>query len=87
MNRLADDFQLRYAAGRYWLLDMRQQGLDYQRPICLNESGAYLWSLLRQGLDRDEIAGCLSVKYGIGLEEARQDADEFFRMGDWSSPR
>jgi hypothetical protein len=72
------DYQLRYAAGRYWLLDTGQQGLDYQAPICLNETGAYLWKLFQKGLSREEIAGQLSREYGLDWEEAWQDTNGFF---------
>jgi hypothetical protein len=78
MNKHAQDYQLRYAAGRYWLLDMRQQGAEYQGPICLNESGAYLWKLFEAGKSREQIAIQLSGEFDLELEEARRDTDEFF---------
>ena len=33
-------YQLRYAAGIYWLLDMSQPGYPYRKPLPLNEMGA-----------------------------------------------
>lgn len=36
-------YQLRHAAGRYWLLDMQQEGLDYRKPVVLNECAAFIW--------------------------------------------
>ena len=35
-------YQLRHAAGRYWLLDMQQEGLVYHKPIELNECAAFI---------------------------------------------
>lgn len=32
-------YQLRCAAGKYWLLDMEQDGETYRPPLMLNESG------------------------------------------------
>jgi hypothetical protein len=72
------EYQLRRAAGKYWLLDMQQQGFDYHSPICLNESGAYLWQLYQTGCTREEIAGQLSREFGLGWEEALQDTNDFF---------
>jgi hypothetical protein len=72
------DYQLRYAAGKYWLLDMGQKGFSYQSPVCLNETGAYLWRLFQKGLEKEEIARLLSVEYGLEWEEAWQDTNEFF---------
>ena len=48
-------YQLRRAAGRYWLLDMEQEGVPYRRPLCMNEMGAAVWELLVRGLDREGI--------------------------------
>jgi hypothetical protein len=72
------DYQLRYAAGTYWLLDMGQEGFDYQSPVCLNETGAYLWRLFQKGLDKEAIARQLSEEYGLEWEEAWRDTNEFF---------
>ena len=36
-------YQLRCAAGKYWLLDMEQDGETYRPPLMLNESGAYIF--------------------------------------------
>jgi hypothetical protein len=70
------EYQLRRAAGKYWLLDM-QQGFDYHSPICLNESGAYLWQLYQKGCTREEIAGQLSREFELEWEEAWQDTNDF----------
>lgn len=35
-------YQLRCAAGKYWLLDMEQDGETYRPPLMLNERGLYL---------------------------------------------
>lgn len=47
-------YQLRCAAGKYWLLDMEQDGETYRPPLMLNESGAYIF--------RQYMAGNTAVK-------------------------
>ena len=42
-------YQLRHTAGRYWLLDMQQEGLDYRKPVVLNECAAFIWKRNDQG--------------------------------------
>jgi hypothetical protein len=78
MKMQGKGFQLRCAAGKYWLLDMEQKGFAYQPPRCLNESGAYLFALSQKGLSREAIACRLCSEFGLGQEEARQDVDGFF---------
>lgn len=42
-------YQLRCAAGKYWLLDMEQDGEPYRPPLMLNESGAYIFRQYKIG--------------------------------------
>ena len=49
-------YQLRHAAGRYWLLDMQQEGLDYRKPVVLNECAAFIWKRNDQGEPQEQIA-------------------------------
>lgn len=70
-------YQLRYAAGIYWLLDMSQPGYPYRKPLPLNEMGARIWNMLEKGLDAEEITAGLAVEYGISQEEVGKDVREF----------
>ena len=38
-------YQIRKAAGVYWLLDMEQSGIEGRGCVMLNESGALIWNL------------------------------------------
>lgn len=71
-------YQLRYAAGVYWLLQMEQSGETELRPIQLNESGAYIWKLYQDGKQFQEISRHVSEKFGILENEASADVTEFF---------
>lgn len=72
-------YQLRHAAGRYWLLDMQQEGPDYQKPVELNECAALIWKWNDQGKTQDEIAQELHNMYEIPMEQAKEDTQEFIR--------
>jgi hypothetical protein len=73
-----EDYQLRCAAGKYWLIDMKQTGPDYHKPLCLNEGGAYLWELLQNGLEKEQIITHLCHEFNLPPEEVRQDVEGFF---------
>lgn len=73
-------YQLRHAAGLYWLLDMEQDGPEYRRPLPLNEAGAEIWRSLADGMEVDAVADMLCRKYGAGEEEARADVRQFYRQ-------
>ncbi len=74
-------FQLRHAAGLYWLLDMEQKGPEYVKPIAMNEAGAYIWSMLEEKT-QDEIVQDLCQKYEISEDEARKDVGDFLKQLD-----
>lgn len=70
-------YQLRYAAGVYWLLDMEQTGKEYKRPIVMNGCGAYIWQNYIERVPEDRIADLLHERYGISREEALADINQF----------
>ncbi len=77
MNREKPRYQLRYAAGIYWLLDMEQPGVPYQKPLPMNETGAEIWNMLVQEMTVEDMARCMSQRHGVTEEEAKQDIQQF----------
>lgn len=73
-------YQLRHAAGLYWLLDMEQEGLNFLAPVSFNESGAYIWKKLDAGMKSEEIAERLSQDFGIAYDGAQRDVDMFMEQ-------
>lgn len=72
-------YQLRKAAGTYWLLDMEQDGPAYTKPVPLNESGAYIWQLLEAGHKTEQAARIVAAEYGITADEAGEDIRQFLQ--------
>lgn len=71
------DYQIRKAAGSYWLLYMNQTGKDSVLPIPLNESGAEIWNMLADGYTVEQIAQEFHIQYGIEQSEAMEDVQQF----------
>lgn len=42
-------YQLRYAAGTYWLSDTNPEGSVIPRPLELNETATEIWKMLEDG--------------------------------------
>lgn len=70
-------YMLRQAAGLYWLLDMEQDGLSYQSPLPLNETGAFIFQMMGQGMEKEQIADAVSREYQVEKETAMQDIMQF----------
>ena len=73
-------YQLRYAAGLYWLIDMEQSEGAYISPVPLNDAGAKLWRLLERGVSGEEICRRLCAEHGISEEQARRDLRDFIEQ-------
>lgn len=78
-NRVMDkeQWQLRHAAGSYWLLDMKQGPENRKSPLSLNQAGAEIWNLFEQGLDEEAVAEQMSSRYQIDRESALEDVRGF----------
>ncbi len=70
-------FQLRHAAGVYWLLDMEQEIGEYKEPLIMNETGAEIFKLLRDGKNEDEITKILADRYSSKPEDVQRDIAGF----------
>lgn len=73
-------YQLRYAAGQYWLLDMKQKGVPYRSPLSVNEAGALIWNRLLEGWTLEMISDELSREYSISTDEVRTDVLQFIEQ-------
>lgn len=73
-------YQLRKAAGLYWLLDMEQSGIERREQITLNESGAYIWEQYERLRSETAVAEALNREFGISVQEGLADIRQFFRQ-------
>ena len=48
--------------------------------IALNETGAFIWDLLKEETDAEAVAKALAAKYEIDMEIALRDTEAYIRM-------
>ena len=70
-------YQLRHAAGVYWLLKVSPLSMQYCQPIMLNDAGAFLWRLIINQVDIDKMNQYFVQEYEIEQEEAKRDIEAF----------
>ncbi len=70
-------YQLRTAAGKYWLLDMEQSPENYRAPLAMNETGALILETYWKTGDQEKTAAMLQETYGIDPEDALTDVRDF----------
>ncbi len=74
---MLERYQLRYAAGQYWLLDMEQAGVSYKRPMSMNAVGAEIWKMLKKGWSIEQISEVFIKEYQVDKEDIREDIIQF----------
>ncbi|MED9969241.1 MAG: PqqD family protein [Ruminococcus sp.] len=75
--KIKDNFILRKVADSYVVVPVGKQTLDFNGIINLNETGAFLFGLLQNGADRDELVEKMLEEYEVDRQRAEADIDKF----------
>ena len=75
--KIKKDFILRKVADTYVVVPVGRQTLDLNGIINLNETGAFLFGLLQNGADEDELTARLLDEYEVTPERAKADVAAF----------
>ena len=70
-------YELRKAAGLYWLLDLQQSGEHYRSPLAMNEMGAEIFRYWHEGDNEEEIAEKIGSSYDAGTDTIKRDVTSF----------
>lgn len=75
--KIKKDFILRKVADSYVVVPVGKMTLDFNGIINLNETGAFLFGILQQGAQRDELISKMLEEYDVSPERAAADIDTF----------
>lgn len=78
--KIKDGFVLRKVGGQYVAVATGARMMDFNAMISTNETGAFLWELLKKGADRAELAAAMTAEYDVSEKDAAEDIDEFLRQ-------
>lgn len=73
-------YQVRKAAGAYWIIDMEQKAFEFRKPVAINETGYEIFKMLEKGFDEEKTSEELALIYGISAEDAKADVKTFCKM-------
>ena len=71
------DFILRQVMDYYIILGIGSDAYKPNEIMSLNETGAFLWNLLKDGAERKDLIGSLVKEYDVEEQTAAKDVDEF----------
>ena len=75
--KIKEDFILRKVADSYVVVPVGKMTLDFNGIISLNETGAFLFELLQNGAEEQELVEKLLDEYDVAPEKARADVAAF----------
>jgi len=74
---MKNNFLLREIAGEFLLIPLGDSSKQFNSIITMNETGAFIWRLLENGMPVQEIAEALTKDYDVSLDKAVSDTDKF----------
>ncbi len=75
--KIKEGFILRNVAGNYVVVPVGEATLDFNGMMSLNETGAFMFEKLCNGITREELVDETVSEYGIPKERAQKDVDNF----------
>ena len=75
--KIKEGFILRNVAGSYVVVPIGEATLDFNGMMNLNETGAFLFEKMIEGISREDLIKALTDEYDIDEETASVDVDAF----------
>ena len=75
--KIKDNFVLRQVADTWCVLPLAEETLNLNGMLTLNDSGAFLWKTLEEGVSKDELAAALMGEYEVDPQTAEADINDF----------
>lgn len=75
-NKL-NNYEIHDVAGTHFLINVTQIGDVFEKPLEINEFGAYVCRYIKDGKNLEETAKILSEEYETEYEEVLKDVNDF----------
>lgn len=76
--KIAEGFLLRKVANKSVVMPMGKKAFDFNRAITLNETAAFLWSILeKEDATKEQLIEKLRAEYDVDEATAENDIDKF----------
>ena len=76
--KITEGFLLRKVASQNLVMPMGKKAFDFNRAITLNETAAFLWSVLqKEDVTKEELILKLTKEYDVDVSTAENEIDKF----------
>lgn len=77
--KIKDGYIVRKIGSKFYAVSVSQVSAG-GGMIALNETGAFIWDLMKEDADAEKIAAALAEHYEIDFDTAKADTDAFINM-------
>lgn len=78
--KIKNGFVLRKIASDYVVVPTGQEIVDFRAVITLNETAAFMWNKLLDGISKEDLVKAVAAEYGEDEKTVEKDADEFLSV-------
>jgi len=78
--RIKDGFLLRTVAGNTVVVPIGDEAVDFNGVITINESGKFIWELMQEGIEKEELLDKFMKEYDLSEEDAKEDIRAFIQI-------
>lgn len=75
--KIKEGYILRNVAGSFVVVPIGEATLEFNGMMNLNETGAFLFEKMIDGINRDDLIKALTDEYDVDDETAAEDVDAF----------
>ncbi len=77
--KIREGFLLREVAGNTVIVPVGSDSVDFNGIITINETGRFLWDLLSEGIEKEELLEKFLAEYKVDVEDAKEDIRAFIQ--------
>ena len=75
--KVKEGYLLREVAGNYIIVAIGDEAVDFDGIITVNELGAFIWKILENDAETEEIVAKILEEYDVSKEIAEADVNRF----------
>lgn len=77
--KIKEGFLLRQVAGNFVVVPIGEEAVEFNGVITINESGKFIWELMQNGIEKEELLEKFMKEYGLTEEAAKEDIRAFIQ--------
>lgn len=77
--KIKEGYLLNELVGTFVVVAVGKRAKEFNGMINLNETGAFIWRKIEEGLDVDKIAESMTAEYEVDLDTAKKHTEEFIQ--------